>query len=370
MIKNPIQLKSYIGGLKTNLKGAKISSKVIVFESDDWGAIRTPGKDVLDHLERKGFDIKGSLYKADALASKEDLEDLFSLLLKFKGSDGGPAKFTANAIMANPDFDKIKASDYREYHFEPFYETFQKYPQHENNLDIWKQGIKEGVFFPQFHGREHLNVKRWLKSLQENNPKLKEAFDWGTTFSGKEDYSFMEAYDWDEVGDVSHHKEIISEGLSMFKKTFGFHSKSFIAPCYNWDPGIEETLAQNKISWIQGLPHQYAPTGKFGNYKLIPHSFGSKNQFGQFYNVRNCIFEPSTNPNLDWTDKVLGRIQAAFNLKKPAVICTHRINFVGFIDPKNKYIGLKQLERLLSQINKNWPEAKFITTDELENYLR
>ncbi|ERM83991.1 hypothetical protein P872_01640 [Rhodonellum psychrophilum GCM71 = DSM 17998] len=370
MLNNPTQLKSYIGGIKTNLRGANINQKLIVFESDDWGAIRTPSRDALEHLEKKGFDIKGSLYKVDALASKEDLEDLFSLLMKFKGSDGKPAKITANAIMANPDFDKIKASDYREYHFEPFYETFKKYPKHANNLDVWKEGLKEGVFFPQFHGREHLHVNRWLTSLQKDNSKLKEAFEWGTTFSGNEDYSFMEAYDWDEVSEVSQHNEIISEGLTMFKNTFGFHSKSFIAPCYNWDSGIEETLGQNGVSCIQGLPNQYAPTGKFGNYKLIPHPFGSRNRFGQFYNVRNCIFEPATNPNIDWTDKVLGRIQAAFNLKKPAVICTHRINFVGFIDPKNKDIGLKQLERLLSQISKKWPEAKFVSTDELENYLR
>jgi len=53
--------------------------------------------------------------------------------------------------------------------------------------------------------------------------------------------------------------------------------------------------------------------------------------------------------NKDWTDSAMARIQAAFLTNVPAVISTHRINYIGYIDPKNRAHGLRQLERLLKE---------------------
>ncbi len=86
-------------------------------------------------------------------------------------------------------------------------------------------------------------------------------------------------------------------------------------------------------------------------------------------NIRNVFFEPVNDPTKDWTDAALARIQAAFLMKRPAVISTHRVNFVGFIDPKNRENGLVQLEKLLQTVVKKWPDVKFITTNELSNYI-
>ena len=363
------QLKSYAAATLINRKGKSVAGKYVIIESDDWGAIRTPSIEALKAFEDKGLDISKSIYKVDALASKDDLEQLFEVLKKYRGSNGKSAKITANAIMANPDFQKIKESNFKEFHYEKFTETFKRYPSHKNNLEVWKKGIDEGVFKPQFHGREHLNYKRWLRVLQSENEAAHFCFNWGATYSGEDDYSFMEAYDWDTHEDISEQKLVVKEGIKIFKDTFGENSKSFIAPCYNWDPQLEKTLQENGVEWIQGIRSQYIPTGKFNEYTPLQHSFGEANIDGVRYNIRNCFFEPSMNPAKDWVQSCLAQVASAFHWNKPAVICSHRINYVGFIDKKNSDRGLKDLEQLLAAIVKKWPEVQFISTDELTEVI-
>jgi hypothetical protein len=363
-------IRSYLGAINTNRIGSvKVKQKLLIIESDDWGAIRTPSKEALVAFEKKGFDLNKSIYKVDALASESDLDHLFDLLLSVKNIEGNHPIVTANAIMANPDFDKIREYEYKSYFYEPFFKTFERYPEHGNNLKIWKKGIKTGVFKPQFHGREHLNIKRWLDALQKKDENVHLTFDWRSTYSGKEDYAFMEAYDWDEPFEVDAHKKIVTEGLNIFEEVFGYKSTSFMAPCYNWDSELEATLAQGGITCIQGIMKQLAPTGKFNSYKPIKHFFGERNSANSFYNVRNVFFEPVANPSKDWTDDAMARIKVAFLYNKPAVISTHRINYIGYIDSKNRDNGLKQLKSLLEKVVKKWPDVKFISTDDLINYL-
>ncbi len=363
-------VRSFIGGIESNRKSSvKVNKKLLIIESDDWGAIRTPSKEALVQFKKSGFEVDKSLYKVDALASKTDLDNLFDLFLSIKNREGKHPVLTANAIMANPDFDRIRESDYKQYFYEPFYKTFERYPEHHDNLKIWKEGMEAGVFKPQFHGREHLNINRWMNALQSNDEKVKLSFDWRATYSGREDYAFMEAYDWDVLSDVEDHKKIITEGLSIFEKVFGYKSTSFIAPCYNWDPTLEPFLAKQGINCLQGIGSQLAPTGKFDSYRSIKHNFGDKNAQGTFYNVRNVFFEPVNDPSKDWTNAAMARIQAAFLFNKPAVISTHRINYIGFIEPKNRENGLVQLKKLLESVVKRWPDVEFISTDQLSNYI-
>lgn len=55
---------------------------------------------------------------------------------------------TANCAVANPDFDKIEASGYQNYYYEPFTETLKKYPEHQRSFELWQEGIKEKIFSP------------------------------------------------------------------------------------------------------------------------------------------------------------------------------------------------------------------------------
>lgn len=354
-----------------NIPGWTSRRKIVVIESDDWGSIRVPSKEVYERFLKYGFKVTGSQYnRLDCLESNEDLESLFEVLSSCRDKNGNHAILTANAIMANPDFKKIRDSGYREYHYEHFSETLKRYPSHNRVLQLYEQGQKQRLFRPQFHGREHLNISRWMKALQQGGKDVLFAFDQETTFSGQGDYSFMEAMDMDSPAELDQVEAIVADGLQMFRKTFGYASQSFIAPCYTWDSGIEGQLVKQGVSYLQGSRYQYIPNGGFDNYKKASHYLGKRNGNNLIYLVRNSVFEPGLLYKSDWVDYTLASINDAFRWNKPAIICSHRINFMGTIDPSNRDNNLKMLGQLLRTIVKKWPDVEFMSSDGLGDLIK
>ena len=305
-----------------NIPGWHTKRRIVVIESDDWGSIRMPSLEVLKRFQSKGYDLARSDYnRLDALESNDDLSELFEVLSSFRDSRGNHPAFTANVIVGNPDFRRIRESGFSEYYYEPVTETIKRYTGRELVRSLWQKGMEEGVYMPQFHGREHVNVVRWMESLRKRSPEMMYAFDNETTFSGIGDYNYMEVLDYNSQDDLHLMKESLTEGLDIFENLFGFRSVSFIPPCYTWDSSIEKVLHQGGVRYIQGLYIQSVPTGRFGYYKKKYHFLGSSNSLGQYYLIRNSFFEPSLSGNADEVDKCLARIAIAFRWHKPAIIC-------------------------------------------------
>jgi len=353
-----------------NLPGWDTKRKLIIIESDDWGSIRMPSNEVYSRFNSNGFTISKSDYnRLDTLENNDDLNLLYEVLQSCKDSVGNFPVITANFIVGNPDFQKIKLSDFTEYYFEPVTETLSRYPQRDKVEDLWKYGHSARIFHPQFHGREHVNVVRWMDALRNRTPEIMFTFDNETTFSGIGDYNFMEVLDYNTPADLIKMIESLAEGLDIFEKIFGYRSKSFIPPCYTWNSAIEETLHANGVKYIQGLVIQSLPTGTFGNYKRKYHFTGNRNSLGQYFLVRNCFFEPSLSKSSDQVGECLNRINIAFRWHKPAIISAHRINFIGALDEKNRRNNLVLFNELLHRIVKLWPDVEFMTSDGLGDLI-
>jgi len=354
-----------------NIPGWKTDSKFIVIESDDWGSIRLPSPEVYNEFIKRGFNISNSNYnRLDALESNDDLIALFDILKEHRSENGQNPCVTANVIMANPDFAKIKDSNFQDYYYEHFTDTLKHYPKHDQVFSLYQQGMEHRLFHPQFHGREHLNINRWMGALQSQNETLQLTFDQQTTYSGKDDYNYMEALDVDSVAEQEQLKFILKDGLRSFQNTFGYRSASFIAPCYTWDSVLEETLSQEGVLYLQGGMHQYIPKGGFDKYYVKRHILGERSLSGQIYLTRNCFFEPALIQKADWVDYTLCSIRDAFRWRKPAIICAHRINFIGYINEANRTRNLNLLDQLLKRILKAWPSVEFITSDQLGDLIR
>jgi hypothetical protein len=353
-----------------NVPGWHTNRKIVVIESDDWGSIRMPSREVYNSFLLKGMDIAESVYnRLDTIESNDDLSLLFEVLLSIKDSAGNHPVITANMVVGNPDFVRIRQSDFSTYFFEPVTKTLKRYPMRDKVLDFWKQGENQGIFHPQFHGREHVNIVRWMEALRKKTPGIMSTFEAETTFSGDGDYNFMEVLDHNTLHDLMQMEESLIEGLDLFETLFGFRSKSFIPPCYTWNSDIEKTLHTGGVKFIQGLVVQLIPTGSFGNYKKKYHFLGNINDLGQYYLIRNCFFEPSLSPGHDIVNECLNRIKIAFRWRKPAVISCHRINFMGSLDDRNRRDNLKLLYDLLKKIIKNWPDTEFMTSDQLGDLI-
>ena len=360
-----------------NIGGWQTDRKIVVIESDDWGSIRMPSRKTYETLLKAGYRADKIAYERyDSLASETDLELLFDLLSSFKDSNGNHPVLTANTLAANPDFDKIKSSGYSSYHYELVKDTFKRYPEHARCFELWKDGLTSGIFFPQSHGREHLNVSMFMNALREGDPDLKIGFDHGMPGSiphGKNPAGgnpYVETMRYSSMKDKDQKLEIILEGLDLFEQLFGFRSESFIPPNYLWSPDYNEQVSKKGVRFFQGTQKMKEPQFD-GSVSYNKHTLGDSNPFGQRYLVRNALFEPSLfKMNIkDPVNNCLKSINAAFTLKKPAIICSHRINFVGFIDPANRDRNLVLLKRLISTIQKKWPETEFMTSVDLGNLI-
>ncbi|KAB1063540.1 hypothetical protein [Salibacter halophilus] len=356
-----------------NCYGTSIMNPVVVFESDDWGMIRSRSKDSLSHLSEKGYPVEYCTYnRFDSIERNQDIIGLLEILDKHKSFDGSPAKFTINNIVANPDFDKIHENGYQKYYYQSFTETLKEYPETDLVMDLYRQGLKDGLIQSQFHGREHVNVNRWLDALKTGDKRFHDAFEerqftvaeQGRT-SGRRDYldAFGRAYNIEFESEES----IIRSGLDLFEEIWGFKSKSFIAPCYTWSPEIERHLFRGGVKYIQGTHIQRIPReGLDLKIKKKYHWQGRKNKSGLKSIVRNVMFEPSEhNSDPSMVDHAMAQIKNAFFWNKPAVISTHRVNYIGRLNPDNRDKNLRLLDKLLTQILKNYPDVRFMSSDEL-----
>jgi hypothetical protein len=353
------------------LPGWKTSRKIVVIESDDWGSIRMTDRNTFETLAINNPGIKNDPFsRFDAIESNFDLETLFEVLSTVKDKHGNPAIITANTIVANPSFEQIEKSDFNTYYYEIFTETLKRYPARERVLSLINEGIKENLYKPQFHGREHLNVSQWLEALRNGHKELLNAFKLGVFGINvlekvSKRNNLMAAFDFENEKDRLNKIKIVNEGTQLFEKLFGFKSKTFIATTYVWDSSLEIELFKNGITGIQGIPFQYIPNPGATWYKRKFHFTGQKNKSGQIYLVRNASFEPALKPEVDVVGECLHRIELAFKWYKPAIICSHRVNFIGSLDENNRTRNLKLFKQLLSEIVKRWPDVEFMSSDVL-----
>jgi hypothetical protein len=118
------------------------------------------------------------------------------------------------------------------------------------------------------------------------------------------------------------------------------------------------------VKYLQGMVHQHIPLDDDTTFKWKKNNFiGNTSPGGLTYLMRNCYFEPSQNSG-DAED-CMNRIRIAFRWHKPAIICMHRLNVIGFIDERNRRENLKSLKWLLKQILKEYPDTEFMSSDEL-----
>lgn len=357
-----------------NIPGWHTNRKIVIIESDDWGSIRMPSKKILQSLISKGIKIDDNdNWQLDCLESKEDIEDLFLILSKYKDTNGNYPIFTFNTVMGNPDFNKIKKSNYKKFYYEHFFDSYKRYYGQDLKM-IWNEGIEKGLIKPQFHAREHLNASLWLKDLRNGLENTKIAFDYGffglvTETSSENKQHYLAAYWADNPEELAFVKYATKEGLDYFEKTFGFKSKTFVACNYIWPKEIDPLLKINGVLHLQTQRGRLQPSFN-KKHKTLRHYTGQKNSLGQFYTVRNVKFEPFENLKIDWVNQSMGEIQNAFFWRKPAIISTHRINYVGGISRKHRDYNLKLLDQLLQNILKKWPDVEFLSSDQLVSLIR
>ena len=355
----------------------KTDRKLLIIESDDWGSIRTKDKLQLNKLNLINENVKNDRFtQLDSIASSNDLFALFDVLNSVSDLNGNPACLTANVCTANPNFSAIKKSNFQNFYYEPFNKTLENYSKEENLFSLWNEGINNKVFFPQLHGREHVNASAWLSELRDGNKDLLKAFEvnaFGIPYNSQKfnrRKNLQAALDRYEILDEHKFQENwIRESAEIFQENFGYYSNTFIAPAYIWNNDICQQLIKSHINTVQGISIQYSPFNKL-NFKYIPHlRYTGQKKLNLKYLVRNIFFEPASDMNKNWENTVINAVENSFKYKRPAIISSHRINFIGTLNEKNRTKNLIMLKNILSILLKKYPQIEFINSSELSEII-
>lgn len=369
-----VNIKSILSQNLSNFKGWKTDKKIVIFESDDWGSIRMPSRQAYNQLIKEGIRVDKSFYDSlDALEKKEDLMSLFDLLSKNETQNGKPI-FTFNTVLQNPDFKKIKDANFSEFFGMDLFDSYKHFYD-EDLKSLWTKGMEEKLFLPQYHAREHLNANLWLKDLKSNLKETRIAFESNffglkTVTSSKIRKHYLAAYFSETAEEYSFVKNTLHDGVKQFESLFGFNSASFIACNYFWPKQLEKELVNLNFKIIQGQRKQMDTNFLKRTVSKIPHYTGEKNSNDQYYTVRNVVFEPYLNQNVDWASKAFKEIENAFFWNTPAIVSSHRINYVSNMSVKNRDLSIKHLDALLKKINSKYPDVLFLTSDKLLELMK
>lgn len=363
-----------------NIYGWKTNRKVVVFAIDDYGNVRVDSKAARERMDKAGLKIHSRFDAFDTLETREDLEMLYETLSSVKDKNGRPAVFTPLALPCNINFEQMAEEGYKEYRYELLPETFKKLeamqPQaYSGMMELWKDGIKNGLMAPQFHGREHLNLKIINEKLKTRLPvgqvknfevltALTNRSYTSISDTGYKTIGYTAAFQFWDFKENEGFEEIISSGLDSFEKVFGYRASVFNAPAGGESNEIYKYLNDGGVRFIE-VPLIKKEHLGFGKYKRIFNYTGKKNELGQTFLVRNCVFEPTSDTTIDWAAYTIKQIEAAFRWNRPAIISSHRVNFCGHIDPGNCKVGLESLRGLLERIVSKWSDAEFVSLGEL-----
>lgn len=223
--------------------GWRTTSKLVVLSVDDYGAVRLNNRAAREKLPG----LRGHMDQLDAVETREDLEALFSVLRSVKGGDGRPAVFTPYALAANPDFAWMREN--RSYGYEVLPETFARLSAeqpaaYEGAWALWREGMAEGLFQPQFHGREHLSVPVIEEKLRRKDADLEINLELKSLAGLKSPETmpgvrFTEAFGLHDASLLEGHKEVIKDGVARFREVFGHAPDVFTPPSQILHPDLD-----------------------------------------------------------------------------------------------------------------------------------
>jgi hypothetical protein len=366
-------MKSKTSNYLKNLFGFCTNRKIVVLSFDDYCNVRVDSKKALVNLNNAGIKTANRFDAFDSLETKEDLEMLFDALTTVYDKNMHNAIITAFSLPVNINFERMRNEDYKKYHYELIPQTYEKLScintyEYEGAWALWKDGMDKNLIHPEFHGREHFNLKIFNEKLNVNDTELLIALQNRSLLSisntGYKSINFTGAFKFWQFQENDELQKVITSGLDAFESVFGFRASQFNAPGGPEHSILHKTLSENGIKFIDEPMFKNEHQGE-GKYKTKFYYTGKKNIYDQLFQVRNCVFEPTFDGGFSWVNFTFNQIEAAFRLKKPAIISSHRVNFSGNIDPRNRSIGISSLKGLLKKIVSKYPDVEFLSSNEL-----
>lgn len=323
---------------------------LIVFQSDDWGRVGVRDREGWDELRAAGLSLGEKPYDYYSLETADDLQALGGVLKKHRDSVGRHPCIGMNFITANVDFQHSLPSA-REIHLLPLTDGLPRPWERPGLMEVYRQGIRERVFFPCLHGLTHFcapAIARELQSEGDRRRLLQTLWGAGTPYiHWRVPWIGYEYWDPSRPQNqrflpLADQRTSIQRAAEIFQKMFGGAPVSACAPGYRANHDTKVAWFEAGVRVVQGGPgKQRAP---------------SPDNNGMLLTSRNVEMEPATAACS--LEEIVKQANNCLGRGMPAIVSVHSINFHSTIrDFRTGTLAL--LDAFLAAMEKQWPDLLY-----------
>jgi hypothetical protein len=239
-------------------------------------------------------------------------------------------------------------------------------------LETMRSGAGDGVFALQLHGMEHYWPPALLRAAQQDDGLR--AWLTGEAFPPCEVLPPALQSRWVDgarlpsqpLAEAEIH-QAVAEETAAWRDVFGQLPRVVVPPTFVWTGEVEAAWRAAGVAVIITPGRRYTARDAAGRPAAVDATLysGQGAGGGACYLVRDIYFEPLLG------HRAAGVLEAAatrFSLGRPALLETHRSNFIG--DEAQCRQSLGQLQELLDAALRRWPGLAFLSPDTLARLYR
>jgi hypothetical protein len=342
--------------------GLHFTRPLVLFQSDDWGRVGLRDREGLEELQAAGLVLGEQPYDFYTLETAEDLAALNSTLKVHRDSSGRHPCMQMNFIVANLDFGKMSAEDFRQILLLPLSDGLPRGWRRPGLIEAYHEGISDGVFHPALHGATHfcpVSMQRNLSGDGERSCFIRMLWQAGTPYIfWRAPWIGYEYWDPEKPEDkrflpIEIQRQIIGRTVGAFAKLFQILPGSACAPGYRANDDTHSAWSQHGIRVAQSGPGSPMP----------PHF----DRNGVLHLSRTVEFEPAVDANFS-VAACVRHAEAAFARGVPAVVSVHSINFHSTVkDFRSR--SLRMLDEFLTVLESRHSDLLYLYDEELHELV-
>jgi hypothetical protein len=336
-------------------RALRFDRPLVVFQSDDWGRVGVRDREGWDELRSAGLTLGEKPYDFYSLETAEDLHALGEVLRRHHDSTGRRPSMVMNFIMANVDFDRFIPGQ-KEIPLRPLTEGLPDAWCRPQIMDVYREGIRERVFYPALHGLTHFCERAMVRELAGSGErselliKLWKAqtpyIHWRMPWIGYE-YWDGEMRSARRFLTLADQRIAIKRATEIFREFFELAPLSACAPGYRANADTRMAWFENGVRVAQNGPERRGPY---------------LDESGMLLTFRTVEMEPAIG-QCD-LGRLMTQVEESLANGLPAVVSVHSINFHSTIQDF-RTPTLQLLDEFLTALEKKWPALLYVDDADL-----
>ena len=314
---------------------------VLIVESDDWGP--------------------GPAGHADAL------ERVCTVLAAHVDHTGRRAVMTIGVVLAAPDNRAIRASAFSNYTRRTLLD-----PEFDYMRNALLAGRNRGVLALQLHGLEHLWPPAFMQYAAESDGEVRRWIEAGDGTETETLPSHVQSR-WADTTVLPSRAQpepeitaAVAEEVALFRDCFGTPPTVVVPPTFVWTASVEAQWASHGVAVLVTPGRRYTGRDAEGRPARVDRTVRNGDRAsGMICVVRDIYFEPSYGHT---AQRAVDAVQAHARLGRPALLETHRFNFIGA--PESVEHSLAELGAMLARARETLPGLRFASVEEIAQALR